>query len=114
MTDTEAEYEETVHGTDDFSEAEQEFAESVTLMAVSIRDMNKSGPATQDALVALTTAVLDRRKSHPAIVTDRVYAFCMSWLAGAITFNRDGGWRLKSAVAFLVGAATVMAFHRFM
>ena len=101
-------------GTDDFTEPERKFAESVTLAAVDIRNTLKSMRDTQVMLLALTAEVISKRESNPEVVTDRVYAFCMSWLAGALTFNRDGAWQIKSIVSFLVGAATVVVFNGFM
>jgi hypothetical protein len=107
------EEQELINGTDDFDTQEKQFCQAVTGMAVELRDISKSAKSTQVGLLTLTNAVLDKRKANPEVCTDRVYAFCMTWLAGAITFNRDVSWRLKSVVSFLAGAATVVVFNRF-
>ena len=98
-------------GINNFPAKGQEFAKAITSVAVQVRDQRESTSATHAALMVIVEAVLSKRKTDPETVDDQVFAFCMAWMAGAITFNTGQSWKTKALISFLAGAATVVAFR---
>ena len=97
-------------GVNVMTEEEKGFTDAIVKLACEVRDAGRGMTETRLALLTIVKAVMDRQKATPDVVTDRVYEFCMTWLAGAITFNTGNSWRARAAVAFFAGAATVVAF----
>jgi hypothetical protein len=94
-------------GIESFNEKEQVFCRTMTELAKKIT-MKYSGKRAVTALLLLAGKVMDSKKSDPDLCTGRVYFFCMSWLAGAVS-SADSGriGMLHCGIAFLAGAAIV-------
>jgi hypothetical protein len=100
------------HGVQSFDPKGQEFIQAIVDAAMQIRNGGGSPLSKQNQLFAVTDTVLKFRKSDPEVVTDKVFDFCMTWIAGAVSFNATSGWRLKAFIAFLAGAVTVLVYGR--
>ena len=97
-------------GINHMSDKERAAVEYVTQLAMHIRDGVSHPFRKQELLIDIAVELLkEKRKGNPSITED-VYQFCMTWIAGAITFNADERWKMKSIISFLAGAATVAAY----
>jgi hypothetical protein len=90
---------EKLEGVSAFTEVERDYCIVVTQNALKMLTVNQ--------MTDLAGGVIADREHNPDVVTERVYFFCMSWIAGAISM-RGRGLRLgHCAIAFFSGAAIV-------
>jgi hypothetical protein len=103
-------------GVEGFDPDEQAYCEKITKLAKDV-SMEYQGWESVHKLADVANEVI-KAKGNDTVVTTRVYFFCLSWLAGAMSVAESGEYvKRKSltmthcALAFIAGAAIITIYE---